>query len=142
MTKQAGFSFIEMILAALAVMLVVAIIIANYRDAVIEERRALAQQALMTSAGLQERWFVRLYEYAGSIEKVGGADAAGEYYDLRVTQDPCGDTSCFTVTAIAKGEQQQDSLCERMSINYQGKRRAVNRHNEETTHRCWGQSSS
>ena len=121
---------------------VLALIIANYRDAVVEERRALAQQALMTSAGLQERWFVRLYEYADSISDVGGKDAAGEHYTLRVTQDPCGDTTCFTVTAIAQGEQEKDALCERMSVNHQGKRHALSRDNRDTTHECWGQSSS
>lgn len=132
-----GFSIIEFILVALTIGLLVAIIFKNYADAVVQERRTIAQQTLYTVAGLQERWFVRMYEYAKTIEQVGGPDAAGDYYVLQVTQDPCGDTTCYTVTAVALGEQKEDRDCERMSINNLGVRRAVSRDNQDTTDTCW-----
>lgn len=138
MRRQQGFSFFEMIVVALIVGLLMAIIFKNYEDAVLQERRSLAQQALVTAAGHQERWFLRMYEYAKTIDKVGGADGAGEHFVLRVTQDPCGDTSCFTITATAVGEQTKDIDCERMSINSNGTRRATNRSNQDTTAVCWG----
>lgn len=137
MKDHHGYSVVELLLVALTVLLLVAIIYASFRDAVMVERRALAQQALMTSAGLQERWFMRLYEYAGRIDDVGGADAAGQHYILRVTQDPCGDTSCYTVVATAIGKQTEDHECEKMSVNNMGIRRATNKSNEDTTKICW-----
>lgn len=139
--KQSGFSIIEVVLVALTVGLLLAIIFKNYGDAVIEERRAIAQQTLFTVAGLQERWFLRRYEYAATIDDVGGADVAGDYYRLLVTQDPCGNTTCYTVTAVAQGEQEQDRECEKMSINNLGVRRALSRDNQDTTATCWESSS-
>lgn len=137
MRNQRGFSFVEMLLAGLAIVLILALIIANYRDAVVEERRSLAQQALLTSASLQERWYVRLYEYAKNINEVGGEDAAGEHYKLQVTQDPCGDARCFTIIATAINEQEKDALCERMSIDNRGTRKAKSRDNQDTSKECW-----
>lgn len=138
MHRQAGFSVLELLLAGITFILLVAIVLANFRDAVVHERRAIAQQALLTTAGLQERWFLKLYKYSKRIEDVGGEDAAGEYYILKVTQDPCGDTTCFTVIATARGEQEKDRDCEKMSINHLGIKRASNFHNEDTTAECWG----
>jgi Tfp pilus assembly protein PilE len=137
MQRERGISIIEFILVALVVVLLVAIIFKNYSDAVLKERRSIAQQTLYTVAGLQERWFVRMYQYAKSIDDVGGARAAGDYYLLQVTQDPCGDTSCFTVTAIATGEQEEDRDCEKMSLNNLGVKRASSHDNRDTTSICW-----
>lgn len=122
---------------ALTVGLLAAIIFKNYADAVVQERRTIAQQTLYTVAGLQERWFVRMYEYAKVIEQVGGPDAAGDYYVLQVTQDPCGDSSCYTITATALAEQAEDRECEKMSIDNLGVRRAVSWDNRDTTSICW-----
>lgn len=135
--RQNGFSLIEFILVALTVGLLVAIIFKNYAEAVLQERRTIAQQTLYTVVGLQERWFVRMYEYAKTIEQVGGPDSAGDFYALQVTQDPCGDSSCYTITATALGEQTDDRECEKMSIDNLGVRRAVSRDNRDTTTTCW-----
>lgn len=129
-----------MILVALIFGLLLAIIFKNYADAVVKERRTIAQQTLFTVAGLQERWYVRMYRYANSIDDVGGARAAGDHYLLQVTQDPCGDTSCYTVTATATGEQVKDRECERMSINNLGSKRALSWENKDTTGVCWESS--
>lgn len=128
---------VEFILVALTVALLVAIIMKNYAEAVLVERRAIAQQGLITVAGLQERWYIRMHEYARSIDHVGGTDAGGEHYQLRITQDPCGHTRCFTVTAKAIGEQEEDYDCERIVLNSVGGRKAYNRANEETSDICW-----
>lgn len=135
--RQRGFSVIEFVLVALTIALLVAIIMKNFEDAVLIERRSIAQQGILTVAGLQERWFIRMYEYAKAIDDVGGADAAGEHYQLKITQDPCGDTSCYTVTATAKGEQEEDVDCERLTLTNLGVRKAYSRQNEETTDICW-----
>ena len=135
--KARGFSLVELLLVVLIAAMIIAIILANYRDAVMVERRSLAQKALLTTAGLQERWFIKLYEYADTIDKLGGSDAAGQNYILKVTQDPCGDTRCYTIVAMAVGEQDVDQQCEKMSINSLGVKRAVNRSNEDTTAECW-----
>ena len=136
-SKEQGFSLIEFILVALTVALLIAIIMKNYSDAVLVERRSIAQQGLITVAGLQERWFIRMFEYARRIDDVGGADAAGEHYQLRVTQDPCGDASCFTVTATAINEQEEDRACERIILSSSGVRKAFSRENEDTSAVCW-----
>lgn len=127
----------EMLVVVLVVALIIALIYANYRDAVYAERRAIAQQALMTGVSLQERWHLRLYEYARDISQLGGENAAGEHYVLSVTQNPCGDTSCFTLFATAVGEQLDDKTCQKMSVNHLGQRRAVDYHNRDTTADCW-----
>lgn len=137
MRQCRGFSFFEFIIVALIVGLLLAIIFSNYKTAVLVERRAIAQQALYTVVGLQERWFVRMYEYAKTIDDVGGAEIGGDHFKFRVTQDPCGNTSCFTITATAQGEQEKDNDCERMSITNLGVRRAYNRANGDTTALCW-----
>lgn len=136
-TKNSGFSIIELLLVVLTFALLMAIILATFNDAVMAERRALAQQALMTSAGLQERWFIRLYEYAKRIEDVGGPGSAGDGYLLRVTQDPCGDSSCYTVIATVIDSEDGDRECEKMSINSLGVKRATNFNNEDSTKECW-----
>jgi type IV pilus assembly protein PilE len=140
MKQQRGFSLIEFILVALIFGLLVAIIFKNYAEAVLKERRTIAQQTLFTVVGLQERWYVRMYHYANSIDDVGGARAAGDHYLLKVTQDPCGDTNCYTVTATATGEQAKDRECERMSINNLGSKRALSWENKDTTGICWESS--
>lgn len=137
MNKQRGFSAVELIIVALIAGLLFAIIFKNYQEAVLVERRAIAQQALITGAGLQERWFIRRYEYAKTIDDVGGEDSAGQHFLLRVTQDPCGDTSCYTLMAIAVGDQVDDVDCEKMSVSNLGVRRAVSRSNKDTTSICW-----
>lgn len=135
--SHSGFSFVEVLIVALTAALILAIIIANYKEAVLIERRSIAQQTLLTVAGLQERWFVRLYEYAKSIDELGGADSAGDNYILKVTQDPCGDASCYTITALAVGEQADDRNCEKMTINHLGIKKSFDFRNQETTAECW-----
>jgi Tfp pilus assembly protein PilE len=135
--QQRGVSFVECIAVALVVGLLLVIILKNYADAVRAERRSLAHQGMFTVVGLQERWFVRMYEYAERIEQVGGPDIAGEHYKFSLTQDPCGNRSCFTVIASFKTGDNEDPECERMSISSSGIRKAYNRDNEDTTEVCW-----
>lgn len=137
MYKQSGFSVLEVLLVMLAAGLVFAIIYKNFEDAVLVERRGIAKQGMLTVVGLQEKWFIRMYKYAKDIEQVGGADIGGDHFILRVTQDPCGDDSCYTITAKAVGEQEKDIQCETLRINSLGKREARNRANEDTTKECW-----
>lgn len=137
MKKHRGISFVEALVVVLVVALIVALIYANYREAVYAERRAIAQQALMTGVSLQERWYLRLYEYARDIRQLGGERAAGEHYLLSVTQNPCGDTSCFTLLATAVGKQLDDKTCQKMSVNHLGQRWSVDHRNRDTTAKCW-----
>ena len=137
MRGQLGFSVIEVLLVALAAGLIFAIIYKNYEDAVLAERRNIAKQGMVTVVGLQEKWFLRMYKYARSIEQVGGKDIAGDYFEFKITQDPCGDDSCFTVTAKAMGDQEKDIQCDVLTINNMGKRTARSRANQDTTKECW-----
>ena len=92
MREAKGFSTLELLLAGIVVMLLVVIIVDKYREAAQVERRVLAQQALITASTLQERWFARRFEYARSIEQLGGSDSAGEDYLLRVPVAPTSAT--------------------------------------------------
>lgn len=130
----------EILVVTLTAALLLAIIIANYKEAVLVERRNLAQQTLLTVAGFQERWFVRRYEYARTINELGGADTAGDNYVLKLTQDPCGNTTCYTVMAVAVNEQAADRTCEKMTINHLGMRKAFDFRNQDTTKECWERS--
>ena len=139
--RQRGFSAVELLLAGLAVMMVIALIVSKFKEAAVVERRVLAQQALITAAGLQERWFVRMYEYAPSAAELGGADAAGEDYTLRVTHEPCGTNRCFTIWAKAINRQAPDEDCQQFGINSMGVRFALAHDQRDTTRECWSSPS-
>lgn len=137
MREAKGFSTLELLLTGIVVMLLLVIIVDKYREAAQVERRVLAQQALITAAALQEHWFAKRYEYARSIDQLGGGDSAGEDYLLRVTFEPCGTDKCYTIWARAVNRQTADLTCRQFGIDSMGVRFARDDSDRDTTAECW-----
>jgi Tfp pilus assembly protein PilE len=135
--KMRGVTIVEFLLVGLIVAFLIMIIINAYNDAVRSERRSFAHRGLLTVAGLQERWFARTYQYAQAIEQVGGADIGGEYYHFQITQDPCGNDSCYTAVARFSSVKAKDPECERFTINNHGLKKAYDYANKDNTELCW-----
>lgn len=137
MREAKRFGTLELLLAGIVAILLMVLVVDRYQKAHQVGRRVLAQEALVTAATLQERWFARRFEYAGTIEQLGGGDSAGEDYLLRVTFEPCGSDSCYTIWARAVNKQTADVGCRQFGINSMGVRFARDEQDRDTTAECW-----
>ena len=142
--KTAGFTLIEVVIVVAIVGILAAIAIPSYQNSVQKSRRAEAKDALMNVAARQERWFLQHNQYVASgaptdtLDIIGAGVTDNGFYDVTIS-NPCGDSSCYTVTATALAAQLNDTVCERMTINHIGVKESFKKGvpNSNPRGTCW-----
>jgi type IV pilus assembly protein PilE len=124
--KSYGFTLIELMITVAIVGILAAVAYPSYTDFVIRSNRAEAQRELLRYANLQEQLFVDSRSYAADMKGLGESTVtikteSGNYV-IRV-QDQTATT--FTLRAIGKKTQVNDSGCVRLNIDHLGTKTPV-----------------
>lgn len=111
--RACGFTLMELMIALVIIGILSAIAYPNYRDHVIDTRRADAEIALIQAAAQQEKFFTECSTYAATTG-TALACASGTlnypgvspdgYYDIKVVAATtgCSIASCFVIEATPK----------------------------------------
>ena len=127
-----GFTLIELMIVVAIVATIAAIAYPNYQKSVTKSRRADARVALQEAAARQERIYAETNTYSNTISKlvtnVDGASSPEGFYTITATLS-CSRTvggtsysSCFDLTATAKGLQANDTECATLTLSHTGKK--------------------
>ena len=127
--KQLGFTLVELLISVAIVGILAAVAYPSYTDFVMRSNRAEAQRELLRYANLQEQLFVDSRSYAADMKGLGESTVTikteSKNYVIKV-QDQTATT--FTLRAIGKKTQVNDSGCVRLNINHLG---------TKTPEACW-----
>lgn len=105
-----GFSLIEVMIVIAIIGIIAAIAYPSYQSSVEKSRRSDAKISLTEAAALQEKRYFQFNQYTNQIGDIGGATSKEGFYTIAVSQ-PCGDSSCFRLSATATGAQGGDTEC-------------------------------
>jgi type IV pilus assembly protein PilE len=120
--RRSGFTLIEMMIAVAIIAIIAAVAFPSYQASVRKGRRADALAAMSKIQQAQERWRGNSSNYntiVGGSSTTGLGVAEPELYSLSITapDSTAGSISRgYIVIAEARGSQDSDSQCRRMSI--------------------------
>lgn len=120
--KSLGFTLVELLISVAIVGILAAVAYPSYTDFVMRSDRSEAQRELMRLANLQEQVFVDSRKYASDMKGLGNSTAkfkteSGNYV-INVTGNSTDTT--FTLRAVAKNNQVNDTGCTQLRINHLG----------------------
>lgn len=121
MHRSLGFTLLELITVVGIAAILSAIAVSTYGRYVHRARRADAQQALLTIANGQERWYATYNRYADDLAKLGFASPSvlpQGHYQLSLGVGP-DEAQSYTATAMPIGAQAHDT-CGSLSIDSKG----------------------
>ena len=120
-----GFTLTELMIVLVIVAILAAVALPGYQNILIDSRRADAKIALTDAAARQERWFTENNGYTTNVNNIGGSDGAlespEEHYAITIAA-PCGNTTCFTLTATPQGSQADDTYCGNLTLSHLGEK--------------------
>jgi prepilin-type N-terminal cleavage/methylation domain len=128
-SKSIGFSLIELLVVIAIVAMLAAYAIPNYRQYVMQSKRAEAQNRLLEIAGMFEKFYANTNRYPAGLS--GGGNSLNltpgylTWEDYTITGTFGGG---WTLTATAIGGQAQDTSCATINYNNLGQKTPLN---------CW-----
>ncbi len=131
---RGGFTLIELLVAMAVLGIVLAVAIPNYRQWVLASGRAEAKAVLMDGAQTLERCFTRFSRYNdGSCALTGGSTLDSESGKYQMTVTAVSPTA-FTLTAVPKGGQTEDTDCANFTLTSAGVRDVTGPAGKD---KCW-----
>ncbi len=127
MKLNKGFSLIELMVVIAIIAMLAAYALPNYRDYVVQSKRAEAHTKIMEVAGMYEKFYANTNAYPTNVS--GGAGTLGltnaflRWDDYRIVQAANSGAAQWRVQANARNEQQNDDTdCPRIWIDNLGQR--------------------
>ena len=116
-----GFSLIELLIAIAIMGILASIAYPSYNHYIVKTRRSDAHTALLDLANRMERYFISHNTYAGATLSNMGVNAVTQsgYYTLAINN--LSDNT-YTLTAIPRGVQTEDSSCGTLGLNQLGQK--------------------
>jgi type IV pilus assembly protein PilE len=133
MKKERGFTLIELMITIVVLSIIVAIAFPSYMAQARKSRRADATAALGKATMVMESCRADLATFTGCGARL---DAASEenYYAISVNIPVTG--LSYTLTATAQGAQQNDDLCDTVTLTSAGTKGYTGTAPDVAT--CWG----
>lgn len=129
--KQAGFTFIELMITVAIVAVLASIALPSYSQYVIRGKRTEGRSMLLDAAALQERYYSDNNQFA-ALTTVGiNTTSENSFYTLTMTLDD-GNNQSFTLTA---DPQFDDAECDNLSYTNAG---AKGENGTSDVSTCWG----
>jgi type IV pilus assembly protein PilE len=120
-SKQLGFTLVELLITVAIVGILAGVAYPSYTDYVTRSNRSEAQRELMRYANLQEQVFVDSRSYASDMKGLGETSAKvytdSTNYQIMVSAQT---STSFTLTAVAKNNQVNDTSCTSLTIDHIG----------------------
>lgn len=117
MSKNKGFTLIELMIVVAVIGIIAAIALPSYEDYVMRARRADAKTALLNVQLAQEKWRANNTTY-GALSDLGISSTSDDgYYGVAVSG---ATATAYSATATAQGSQAADTDCGNFSINQDG----------------------
>lgn len=136
MSKQRGFTLIELMVVVAIIAIVAAVAVPSYLRYSIRARRVDGQNLLMRVADAQERYYSTNNRY-GSLDDLEytAAGKKSEHGYYQVSLDPASDGTTYTAIAspVAGSPQAQDD-CETLTISNTGEKGQTG---STTNGSCW-----
>lgn len=127
--KHLGFTLIELLITVAIIGILASVAYPSYTDFVMRSNRSEAQRELMRYANLQEQVFVDTRSYAVDMKGLGESTVTiktdSKNYLIKVINPT---TTTFTLRAIGKNNQVNDSGCVKLNIDHLG---------TKTPKACW-----
>lgn len=141
-----GVTLIELMIVVVIVGILASIAYPAYQDQVRKSRRSDGKAALQTLATRLEQYYLDNKQYTSTLGSLGYTAVGSTYYStesyyaLAVTTSTvsCPATSCYelTATAQAKGNQNNDTSCYKLTLNSTGTKGSQNSSSTATSG-CW-----
>ena len=114
--KQDGFTLMELMITVVILGVLASFAIPSYMSYATESNRSDAHVALVRMADLQERWYTlqKTYAQQADLASVGGSTTEHDYYTISIT---AADVNGYTLQAVAKGSQVNDTPCVTITLN-------------------------
>ena len=132
--RMRGMTLIELMVVVAIVAILSTLAVGSYRRYVLRANRTDATSALLRIQVAEEKFFLQNNQYTTDLSAAGLSVATptpNGFYDLTVAGAPAIATS-FQATAAAKGTQTQDTSCQTLTIDDQGRRNSA-----PSTTDCW-----
>ncbi|RLU00876.1 type IV pilin protein [Ketobacter sp.] len=130
MKRNQGFTLVELMIVIAIVGVIMAVALPAYNSHVQKTRRSDARTALQEAAARQERIYTESNTYTADLTRLvtnpDGQSSPEGYYDISValscsrTVSNTSYSSCFTLTATAKGLQADDAECATLTLTHAG----------------------
>ena len=121
MTRQRGFTLIELMIVVLIIAILSAIAYPAYTHYVYKSRRSDAYAALNQGQAILERCYAQYFSYAptgGATCPAIPATSSEKYY--QITQPAAATSTTYKLTATPIGPQAGDTQCTSLSLNQAG----------------------
>jgi len=120
-TKKRGFTLIELLITVAIIGILAAVAYPSYTDFVMRSNRSEGQRELMRYANIQEQVFIDSRSYASDMKGLGANTikiyTPSKNYRIMVSAQS---STTFTLKAVAKNNQVNDSGCLNLKINHLG----------------------
>src|SRR6266699_1257679 len=132
--RMRGVTLIELMVVVAIVAILSSLAVGSYRRYVLRANRTDATSALLRIQVAEEKFFLQNNAYTTDVSATGlnvGSPTPNGFYNLAVVGAPAIATS-FKATATATGTQTQDTSCQTLTIDDQGRRTSA-----PSTPDCW-----
>jgi type IV pilus assembly protein PilE len=138
MTRNRGFTLVELMIALVVAAILISIAVPSYRRYIIRSQRTDAISALTRIQAAQEKYFLQNNAYAQNLEQLGLAELSdGGFYDVRMpAPDDVLEFSAFATPRAGTG-QIEDKECQRFEIDHTGVKRTKDNSGADSTKKCW-----
>lgn len=141
LTRDRGFTLVELLTSMAVVALLAAIAIPSYRSYLRTSNRTDATRTLMQDAQALQRCYSQNFTYINAANTpcpvvAGTIPSPNNYYNVTVA---IANASTYTLTAVPNGPPQaQDAVCQTFTLASSGQQTAQNGAAQITTQTCWG----
>lgn len=137
MSRDKGFSLIELMVTVLIISVLAAIAIPSYLDKVLKSHRTEAKTTLVDLAGREERYFNTNNQYSAAPADLGYTGAwpqtvGSGYYTVNVVVNNAVTPATYTITATSTGNQTKDTPCATFTLTSTGQQTS-----SPNTSACW-----
>jgi type IV pilus assembly protein PilE len=149
-----GFTLVELIVAMVILATLAAIAIPSYNSYVLKSHRTEAKSALTDLASMEERYFSVNNSYTTVPSNLGYSQAAAPfnigtdgYYQVQQqitvnaatapTGTTAGSPATYLITAVAVGNQANDTACATFTISSTGQQTAQTSGGTDNSTTCW-----